>query len=227
MKAGKSGDWVKGAARLLTAVFRISPKVAFVNPRFKHQPYQDNTFFHSLSSDLRQKKGWKFQCQTTCFSMVRHQHPGPKHVRPQNRLSEAKMGEMQRRWEERFCEAIDFWHQAWSTTTAAAWTRLPTTSYVYTLYMTIYRKTGMGEIGRTFWWNYDEMLDAVELDVQMFNGNLAAWDETGCSRNANVDYVLFKMFAHVCSIYAYMHMYWLYCVIWFNLCMHFLHGISL
>jgi len=31
---------------------------------------------------------------------------------------EAKMGEMQRRWEERFCEAIDFWHQAWSTTTA-------------------------------------------------------------------------------------------------------------
>lgn len=31
---------------------------------------------------------------------------------------EARMAEMQSRWEERFCEAVDFWHQAWSTTTS-------------------------------------------------------------------------------------------------------------
>ena len=52
MKAGRSGDWVKGAARLLTAVFCIGPKVAFVNPRFKHQPYPDNTFVFCILLSL-------------------------------------------------------------------------------------------------------------------------------------------------------------------------------
>ena len=33
---------------------------------------------------------------------------------------QARMAEMQSRWEERFCEAVDFWHQAWSTTTSVA-----------------------------------------------------------------------------------------------------------
>ena len=43
------------------------------------------------------------------------------------------------------------------------------------------------------------MLDGVELDVQIFNRNLGTWDcqTVGFSRNADVAYVLFKMFAHI------------------------------
>ena len=56
------------------------------------------------------------------------------------------------------------------------------------------------------------MLDAVELDVQMFNRNVGTWDhETGFSRIGNMAYdVLFKMFAHTHIYYIYIQYIYIY-----------------
>ena len=193
MKAGRSGDWVKGAERLWLLCSGSAQRLLFVNPS---------------SSDLSQiQKGETLKkSNDLVFPMVSSRsHRNDPKQRGQDGWDATTLGRafLRSHWflapslVHDHCRSLESWDYG------------ATFVWLYSIMYctTIYRKLGTGEIGRTFWWNYDEMLDGVELDVQMFNRNLGTWDhETGF----NMAYdVLFKMFAHVCS------------VIWSNLWMHF------